>query len=104
MTFRKRTARGKTLLQKSFPPGPPFRKLPYVCGEAMSQREIGLAAHKRHENNIIGVLCGGPGGGFLARKSPPDSLRSKRNNPFRKEIGLLRFRNNYWSSLDLEAA
>ena len=27
MTFRKRTARGKTLLQNGFPPGPPFRKL-----------------------------------------------------------------------------
>jgi len=27
---RKKNARGKTLLQKGFPPGPPFRKLPYV--------------------------------------------------------------------------
>ena len=32
MAFRKETARGKTLLQKSFPPGPPFRKLPNGCG------------------------------------------------------------------------
>ena len=46
MPFRKRIAREKTLLQKSFPPGPPFRKLPYVCGVDMGQPEVGSAAHK----------------------------------------------------------
>ena len=50
MTFRKRTARGKTLLQKGFPPGPPFRKLLNDCGVAVSQRQHGLPAHdlKKH--------------------------------------------------------
>gem|GEM_PF-2288453 len=74
MTFRKRTARGKTLLQKvlrarrAMPlsrhqvnrrqdaprrivgptpsgPGPPFRKLLNDCGVAVSQRQHGLPAH-----------------------------------------------------------
>jgi hypothetical protein len=36
-TFIKRIPRGKTLLQKGFPPGPPFRKLLNGCGEAVSQ-------------------------------------------------------------------
>ena len=50
MTFRKRTAREKTLLQKGFPPGPPFRKLLNGCGAAMSQRQDRLPAHdlKKH--------------------------------------------------------
>ena len=46
MTFRKRTARGKTLLQKGFPPEPPFRKLPNDCGEALVWRRVRLPAHK----------------------------------------------------------
>ena len=37
-TFGKRTARGKTLLQKGFPPGPPFPKLPNDCDEALVRR------------------------------------------------------------------
>jgi hypothetical protein len=50
MTFRKRTARGKTLLQKGFPPGPPFRKLLNVCAVAMTYRQDRLPAHdlKKH--------------------------------------------------------
>ena len=47
MTFRKRTAREKTLLQKGFPPGPPFRKLPNGCGVDMSRCEAVSTAHKR---------------------------------------------------------
>ena len=50
MTFRKRTARGKTLLQKGFPPGPSFRKLLNGCEVAMSRRQDRLPAHhlKKH--------------------------------------------------------
>jgi hypothetical protein len=50
MTFRMRTARGKTLLQKGFPPRPPFRKLLNGCGVAMRQRQDRLPAHdlKKH--------------------------------------------------------
>ncbi len=42
MTFRKRTAGEKTLLQKGFPPGPPFRKLLNGCGVALHQRQHDL--------------------------------------------------------------
>ena len=66
MTFRKRTARGKTLLQKGFPPGPPFRKLLNGYGVAMCLRQDRLPAHdlKKH---IYEFFAGeGPEDGFLA--------------------------------------
>ncbi len=49
MTFRKRTAWGKTLLQKGFPQTP-FPKTPNACGVAMRQRQDRLPAHdlKKH--------------------------------------------------------
>jgi hypothetical protein len=42
----------------------------------------GSLTRTRPEEAYLGVLCGGTGGGFLARKSHPDSPRSKRKNPF----------------------
>ncbi len=56
MTFRKRTARGKTLLQKGFRPGPSFRKLLNGCGVAARQRQ----ARRPHttERSYLGVFAG----------------------------------------------
>ncbi len=70
MTFRKRTARRKTLLQKGFPPGPPFRKLLNGSGVAVRQRQDRLPAHdlKKH---IWVFFAGGPGGQLSCKKDPP---------------------------------
>ena len=85
--FQKADDQGKTLLQKSFPPGPPFRKLPYVCGLAMSQRQIGLAAHERYEINADRSSLRSVGGDrFLARKSLPDALRVTKTIHFERQL------------------
>ena len=68
MTFRKRTARGKTLSQKGFPPGPPFPKTPKWLRSGHDPATGSLARTRP------------VGGRFLTGKSPLDSLRSKRNN------------------------
>gem|GEM_PF-3387008 len=40
MIFRKRTARGRTLLQKGFPPGPSFRKLPLCAAQLLFSERV----------------------------------------------------------------
>jgi hypothetical protein len=73
MTFRKRTARGKTLLQKGLPPGPSFRKLPNDYGEVLGRRRIRLAAHKLNDiEHYRSSLQGW--GRFSCKKEPPGLL------------------------------
>jgi hypothetical protein len=87
MTFRKRTARGKTLLQKGFPPGPSFRKLLNDCAVALSQRQDCLPAHKL-EYNIIGVLCGGSGGRLSCKKETPGLPAEQEKQSNREKINV----------------
>ena len=99
MIFRKRTARGKTLLQKALRarramplcrhqvnrrqetsrrivgptpsgPGPPFRKLLNGCGVAY-EPATGSLTRTRPEEAYLGVLCGGTGGRLSCKKEPP---------------------------------
>ena len=78
MTFRKRTARGKTLLQKGFPPGPPFRKLLNGCGVAMSQRQIAYPHTTRI--SILGSSLRGDTGGAASRKKEPFGLHHEQQS------------------------
>jgi len=82
MTFRKRTTRRKTLLQKRFPSGPPFRKLPYVCGVDMGQLEVGLAAHKALVRQHYRSSLRGVRERFSCRKEPSGlpAEQKKRSN------------------------
>ena len=41
----------------------------------------GSLTRTRAKEEYLGVFAGGPGGGFLARKSPPDFPMSKIKNP-----------------------
>jgi hypothetical protein len=77
MTFIKRTARGKTLLQKGFPPGPSFRKLPNGYGVRGEKRLIWVSAHDKSVHfqltmKILEFLPEGSGTGFLHKKRVPE--------------------------------
>ena len=82
MIFRKRIARGKTLLQKGFPPGPPFRKLLNDCGEALSQRQVRLPAHELR-SIFRSSLRGDRGAAFLQERAPrtPCGAKETIHNP-----------------------
>ena len=85
MTFRKGTAREKTLLQKGLPPGPPFRKLLNGCGVAARQRQ---ACHPHTtEKSYLGVFAGeGAGPLGVGPKMRLDASRFQLTPPLRKCI------------------
>jgi hypothetical protein len=79
MTFRKRNTRGKTLLQKGFPPRPPFRKLLNSCGVTISRRHDRFSAHDLMQH-ILEFFPEVLEGGFVARKSPPGYVEYKKQS------------------------
>jgi hypothetical protein len=80
--FQKADRPGENPFAKGFSPGTPFPKtLKWL--RSGHEPATGSLTRTRPEEAYLGVLCGGTGGFFLAiaRKNPPDFLRSKRNNP-----------------------
>jgi|GEM_PF-4787856 len=82
--FQKADRQGENPFAKGFSPWTPFPKTPKWL-----RRGPGLATDSlirtRPKEACLEFFAGEPGGGLLARKSPPDSLRSKRNNPLCKK-------------------
>jgi|GEM_PF-3973161 len=73
MTFRKRTARGKTLLQPRGTLGSPWTLFPKTPKWLRSGHEpaTGSLTRTRPEEAYLGVLCGGAGGAaFLQERAP----------------------------------
>jgi hypothetical protein len=86
VTFRKWTARGKLFCKRVFPWTPFPKTLKWLRrGHDLATESL---TRTRPEEAYLGVLCGGTGGRLSCKKEPPDSLRSKRKNPFTKSLRL----------------
>jgi|WetSurMetagenome_2_1015567.scaffolds.fasta_scaffold1053743_2 hypothetical protein len=79
--FQKADHQGKNPFAKGFSPWTPFPKTPKWLRSG-HKPVTGSLTRTRPEEAYLGVLGAGTGGRLSCKKEPPDSLRSKGNNPF----------------------